>query len=84
VGTQIACLSISNTGSPSDVTLTAEVTNCAVTHGPFPAVGGGMAQPATMYGAATVTIGCPLTITLGCTTVGVACPPCAQVTVAPR
>src|SRR5579864_2821792 len=55
----------------------------AFTQGPLPPGGGGKAQPATMYGPATVTVGSPLTVTRGLGTVGVACPPCAHITVAP-
>ena len=47
VGTQIAWLSISNTGTPPDETRSAEVIHIAVTHGPLAAGGGGNAQPAT-------------------------------------
>jgi len=83
VGAQIAWLSISNNGWPFENTRVAQVTNCAVTHGPFAAGGGGNAHPATRYGAAIVTVGMPLTSTRGFGTVGCACPPCAQSTVAP-
>jgi len=47
VGTQMAWLSSSSNGCPFEVNLTAELTNCAVTHGPFAPGGGGNAQPAT-------------------------------------
>jgi len=46
--------------------------NCAVTHGPLPAGGGGKAQPATTYGPVIVTVGCPITVTRGLGTVGCA------------
>ena len=41
-------------------------------------------QPATVYGAVIVTVGCPLTSTRGLGAVGIALPPCAQITEAPR
>jgi hypothetical protein len=44
---QIAWLSNSRNGKPLEVTRTEPIMNCAVTHGPFPAGGGGMAHPAT-------------------------------------
>jgi hypothetical protein len=47
VGAQIAWLSSNSSGWPFEVMRTAELTNCAVTHGPLPLGGGGMAQPAT-------------------------------------
>jgi hypothetical protein len=72
VGAQIAWLSSSKSGWPFDVTRNALVTHCAVTQGPLPAVGGGIAQPATTYGADTVTVGCPMTVTRGLGTVGCA------------
>jgi len=80
----MAWLSSNNSGCPFEVTLVAAVTNCAVTHGPLAAGGGGSAQPATTYGEAMVTVGCPLTSTRGFTTVGCACPACEQSTVAPK
>jgi hypothetical protein len=57
VGVQIAWLSSSSSGWPFDVTRVAAVIHCAVTHGPFPAVGGGSAQPAMTYGPGIVTVG---------------------------
>jgi hypothetical protein len=83
VGMQIAWLSNSNSGKPLEVTRTEPIMNCAVTHGPFPAGGGGMAQPATTYGAESVAAGIPESITCGLSTVGWACPPCAHMTIAP-
>jgi len=47
VGTHTAWLSNSSKGCPFDKMRVAELTNCAVTHGPLPAGGGGIAQPAT-------------------------------------
>ena len=47
VGRQVAWLSISRTGAPSETTRVAKLRNCAVTQGPFPAGGGGKVQPAT-------------------------------------
>jgi len=70
VGTHNAWLSSSSSGCPLEVIRVAEVTNCAVTQGPFAAGGGGSAHPATTYGDAIVTVGCPLTVTRGFTTVG--------------
>jgi hypothetical protein len=83
VGTQIAWLSNSSSGCPVDVTRVDPITNCAVTQGPFPAGGGGIAQPATVYGAVSNTVAIPFIVTRGLGTVGVACPACAQSTVAP-
>jgi hypothetical protein len=83
VGMQIAWLSNSSSGKPLDVTRTEPIMNCAVTHGPFPAGGGGMAHPATTYGAESVVVGMPDTSTCGFITVGWACPPCAHMTIAP-
>jgi hypothetical protein len=82
VGTQVAWLSISKTGAPSEVTRVAKLINCAVTQGP-PATGGRV-HPATAYGLSFVTIGCPITITRGLGARGVAWPPCEQVTIAFR
>jgi hypothetical protein len=70
VGAQIAWLSISKTGCPIASTRVAEVMNCAATHGPLAAGGGGNAQPATTHGPGKVTTGCPLTSTRGIGTVG--------------
>src|SRR5580693_1892294 len=82
VGTHVATPVRIATGWPSDITCTAPTIHCAVTHGPFPA-GGTNAQPATVHGAAMVAIGMPETMTRGLGTVGIACPPCAHITVAP-
>src|SRR5215210_7591643 len=83
VGAQMAWLSNNSSGTPLDKTRVAEVTHCAVTQGPFAAGGGGSVQPATTYGLARVTVGWPPTSTRGLGTVGWACPPCEQRTVAP-
>src|SRR5262249_22242743 len=83
VGAQIAWLSSSSSGWAFEVTRVAAVIHCALTHGPFPATGGGKAQPATTYGATIVTVGCPDTVTRGFGAVGCAWPPCAHITVAP-
>jgi hypothetical protein len=48
VGTQIAWLSSKRSGWPSEVMRVALVIHCAVTQGPLPVGGGGMAHPATM------------------------------------
>jgi hypothetical protein len=72
VGTQMAWLSISNTGIPLDRMRTDPVTNCAVMQGPFAAMGGGNAHPAITYGVGMFTMGCPLTRTRGLGTVGCA------------
>ena len=45
------------------MTRVAPIRNCAVTHGPLPAGGGGNAQPATVYTVVSVTICCPPTFT---------------------
>jgi hypothetical protein len=47
VGTQTAWLSSNSSGWPFESTRVAELTNWAVTHGPLPLGGGGIAQPAT-------------------------------------
>jgi hypothetical protein len=84
VGTQVAWLSCNNTGCPSDVIRVAAEVNVAVAHGPLPALGGGIEQPATVQGAGKVTIGWPPTVTRELVTVGVAFPgACEQLTVAP-
>jgi hypothetical protein len=67
VGTQIAWLSSSSNGCPPEVMRVAEVIHCAVTHGPLPAIGGGMAQPAMTQASAIVSVGMPLTVTRGFT-----------------
>jgi hypothetical protein len=69
------------TGWPIEVTRTVPTTHWAVTHGP--GAGGTSGHPATMYGPAIVAIGIPITDTRGLGADGIACPPCAQVTVAP-
>jgi hypothetical protein len=46
VGAQIAWLSSSKSGTPLLNTRVAEVTYCAVTHGPLAPGGGGKVQPA--------------------------------------
>jgi hypothetical protein len=76
VGVHIDWLVLSSTGWPFEVTRVAAVAgmNCAVTHGPLPAFGGGIVQPATVYCAVATTIGCPLTVTVGTTAVGCAVP----------
>ena len=61
----------------------AALTHWAVTQGPVPAGGGGLAQPAIRWGAACVTTGCPMTVTRGTGAEGCACPPCTHMTVAP-
>jgi hypothetical protein len=48
VGAQMAWLSNNSRGTPFENTRLAPVIHWAVTHGPLPAVGGGMVQPATM------------------------------------
>jgi hypothetical protein len=83
VGTQSAWLSSNNKGCPFDVTRNADVMNCALTHGPLAAGGGGNAQPATRYGVLIVTVGMPFTVTRGLGTLGCAWPPCEHITVAP-
>ena len=82
LGVQIAWLSNKRTGIPLEVILVAAVVHCAVTHGIglVPVTKG---HPAITYGAGCMTIGCPITVTLGLTVVGVAWPACAHITVAP-
>jgi len=69
-GAQIAWLSCSSTGMLLARTRVAAVIHWPVTHGiglPGGTVNG---QPAIVYGADWVTIGCPLTFTRGLVTVG--------------
>jgi hypothetical protein len=47
VGAHSALLSCNRIGNPFAKTLVEATENTPVTHGPFPAGGGGMAQPAT-------------------------------------
>jgi hypothetical protein len=67
-------LSINKSGTPLLNTRVAEVVYCAVTHGPFAAIGGGNVQPATPYILVSWTVGCPLTRTRGFGATGVAWP----------
>src|SRR5215471_7175065 len=83
VGAHIEVLDCTTSGWPFDNTRVDPVIQVAVTHGPLAAMGGGSAHPATTNGAAMVTVGCALTITLGFGTVACACPPCAHSTCAP-
>src|SRR4051812_2714114 len=83
VGVQMAVLVCSSTGWPPAMTRTAELVYCAVTQGPLPAFGGGIAQPATAYVHEMVTAGWPLSSTRGIGAVGVAWPACEHSTVAP-
>jgi hypothetical protein len=57
VGAQIAWLLCTINGWPFDVTRVVPVNHCAVTQGPFAAVGGGSVQPATTYGDVINTVG---------------------------
>jgi hypothetical protein len=50
----------------------ADVINCAVTQGPFPADGGGIVHPAMLYVLASVATGCPETSTRGFVVTGTA------------
>src|SRR5215207_4730619 len=70
------------TGCPMASTRIAPTTHCPVTHGPPDT--GGNGQPATTYGAAMVATGWPLTSTRATGAVGIAWPPCAHSTVAPK
>src|SRR5258708_29504059 len=70
-------------GTPPAFTLVVPELNMAVTHGPFPAGGGGIAHPATTHGFGIWTAGCPLSMTRGYGTVACTWPPCAHITVAP-
>ncbi|HKB84345.1 MAG TPA: hypothetical protein VKD04_14225, partial [Burkholderiales bacterium] len=67
MGTQRAWLLCTTSGWPFDNTRTDPLggIHVALTHGPLATMGGGNAQPATTYGPATVTVGCPLTRTRG-------------------
>ena len=82
MGTQVDAPAIDATGIPPASTLTAPVIHCPVAHGgaPVPV----RAHPVIAHGAAMVTIGCPLSVTLGKGAVAVAGPACEQVTTAPR
>jgi hypothetical protein len=75
-------LSMTN-GWPPELTRVVPLSHCPVTHGPLPAVGGGMPQPATTYGELSSTVACPLTDTRGFGTFGCAWPWCVQATCAP-
>jgi hypothetical protein len=68
----VAWLSWSSTGCPSEVIRVAAVVNWAVAHGPLPAEGGGIEQPAIVYGDVCMTIGWALTVTRVLVFVGVA------------
>jgi hypothetical protein len=57
VGAQIAWLLCTTSGWPLDKTRVVPVSHCALTHGPFAAVGGGSVQPAIMYGDVINTVG---------------------------
>jgi hypothetical protein len=82
VGTQTAWLVCVMTGTPPAKTRVAPTTHCALTHGGVEVLA--KAQPATTKGVARVTMGWPLTVTLGNGAVGCAGPACMQVTTAPR
>ena len=82
VGTQTAWLVCVMTGTPPAKTRVAPTTHCAVTQGGLGTLV--RAHPATTYGVASVTTGCPLTSTRGKGAVGWAGPACMQVTTAPR
>ena len=69
----MAWLSSNKTGMPFDKIRVEPVTQLAVTHGlGAPETLNG--HPATTYGAGCITMGWPLTNTLGLVTVGWACP----------
>jgi len=68
----MAWLSSNRSGCPLEVMRVAEVSHWAVTHGPLPAIGGGMAQPATTQASAMVNVGILLTVTRGFTATGCA------------
>ena len=74
-----------NSGWPIEVTRTVIVPGRKVAEaqgvGPGPAGGGTtIAQPMTVNGADGIGIGVPMIITRGLGVVGMACPPCMQVT----
>jgi hypothetical protein len=83
VGAHTDVLDWHNRGCPFDNTRVVPVIQVPVTQGPFAAGGGGNAQPAIAYTEVTSTLGAPPRSTRGFGTVGVACPPCEHVTVAP-
>lgn len=70
VGTQVAAPPWTTSGWPFEVTRTVPVDQNAVVQGP-PAFGGN-GQPATVQGAATVTLGLPPSNTRGLGAVGIA------------
>lgn len=72
LGVQTAILLCTKSGCPFDITRVVPVVHCAVTQGPLATVGGGSVQPATIYGAESVTVGMPETTTRALGTVGVA------------
>src|SRR5688500_12529513 len=80
VGAQTAWLLCTRRGCPFETTRVVPTSHCAVTQGPLAAGGGGNVHPATTYGAASVTVGCPLTVTRGFGTVGCAWPACVHST----
>jgi hypothetical protein len=74
-----------NNGCPIDFTRTVKVGGKKVAEmqgvGPGPAGGGtAMAHPAIMKGGADMGTGVPPSLTRGFGVIGLACPPCAQVT----
>ena len=81
MGKHSALLSCRRTGSPLAKTFVDAIENKPVTQGPFPPGGGGIAQPATWYGAVINTTGWPPTRTRGNVADGVAIPPCAHFTI---
>jgi len=83
-GVQTDVLSRRTTGDPIDVTRVAPVVHCAMTQGGQPPdVIAGNVHPATAYGTGTVTMGIPVTVTLGLAAVGSADPAWAHSTTAP-
>src|SRR5690606_31340011 len=83
VGAQTLVEDCRTAGAPSISTRLAATMKVALTQGPLPD-GGTKPQPATLHGEACATAGCPDRNTRAEGAVGSACPPCVQVTAAPR
>ncbi|HEX6740517.1 MAG TPA: hypothetical protein VF079_01815 [Sphingomicrobium sp.] len=74
VGTHVEVLDWTTSGCPSDSTRWVPDVHCPVTHGPFPALGGGMVQPTMAIGDVTWMLGAPESVTRGLGLVAVAVP----------
>jgi hypothetical protein len=82
VGTQLLVPLEMRSAWPSEVTRNEAEVHCALTQGPFPAVGEGSVHPEMAQGEPIVTTAIPVTFTRGLGSEGTACPPCAHCTVA--